>query len=275
MGRRKKKSIRCKTSKRDNRYSDKTLKSPPNNRIRVPLNQVIDQNGKSSKVIHDQIVKQNKSRPTPTKHTVSPAIKMKIDRFLFGQSPRPNLDRSKTHNILAAKSRKEIIDIPLCDDDSKQNYFLTKDRGQLTRQNALRDDDFKEAISGLVAVDETATTTATTNIEHDDEGAETQRYDVLELRNLDRRVLSEKLIQKIVNKKLAQIYGRNGLQISLKAVSILKAGGQSVAKITVRKAAVGGEGNLAEDIRRMLDGKKLFGKALRCGIVDRKQRSTK
>jgi len=219
-------------------------------------------------MVHEQILRQNKSRPTPTKHTVSPAIKMKIDRFLFGQSPRPNLDRSKSQSTLQSKSRKEIVDIPLCDDDSKQNYFLTtKSRddghGQLSRQNALRDDDFKEAIAGI---NDTADST-----ERDEEA---RRFDVVQLRNLDRRVLSEKLIQKIVNKKLAQNYGRNGPQIALTAVSILKVKGESVAKILVKKASMECEDNLAEDIARMLDGKKLFGKALQCAVVEQKKSST-
>jgi len=261
MGR-KKKSVRCKTSKRDSTHKDKRLKTPPSSTYPVPLNQMIDQNGKSSQLIRDQILRQNKSRPTPIKHAVSPAIKMKINRFLFGKSPRPNTN-SQGHPERAKKNKAEIKDLRLCDDDSKQNYFIESAESKKERlkklemesQAVVRGDDSKENEGG-----------APMEIEEDP-----PRFDVLELSNLDRRVFHEKIIAKIVNKKLAQFHGVNAPRISLKSISILSAGTEKLAKIVVhRSSAVMGQ-DTASDIVRLLNGKKLFGKVLKCDFVRKKR----
>merc|ERR1712154_515516 len=112
MGRKKKKSTRCKTSKREHKHinkklEQKKLKSPATNKYKIPLNHLIDQNGKSSEFIHAKLLKQCKEKKSPNKVALSPGIKMKINKFLFGNS----LNQNK-------KTKKDEND-KLIDDDSK------------------------------------------------------------------------------------------------------------------------------------------------------------
>merc|ERR1711933_41747 len=73
----------------------------------------------------------------------------------------------------------------------------------------------------------------------DDEKSETRldpNYDILTISNLDRRV-NEKIIQKIVNRKLCQnVEEENALRISLKAVSIICVRITKIAKIKLKKS---------------------------------------
>merc|ERR1712129_673438 len=84
------KSSRCKTSKNDHKHIDKTrkkaLRSPASNKYSVPLNKIIDQNGKAAQYIHSKLIKQNKRNNTLRKPKLTVATKLKIDEFIFGAS---------------------------------------------------------------------------------------------------------------------------------------------------------------------------------------------
>merc|ERR1712129_395031 len=108
-----------------------------------------------------------------------------------------------------------------------------------------------------------------TNIKEQQQKREERIYDVLTIKNLDKRA-NEKIIQTIINRKLCQNVGdddalRLQLQISLKAVSILCIDKTiKIAKIQLKRTKSKG---LAAKIVQLLDGKKLFGNVLKCELV--------
>ena len=277
MGRYKKKSIRCKTSKRESKIEKP--KSPANTRIKIPLSEIIDQDGKSSQLIRNQILRQNKSRPTPTKCAVSPVVKMKINRFLFGQSPRPNVTNYHRRNG-ATKSRPELehnnsrhFELRTNDDDSKADdigFGAAKQKHHPTdsiKSATQFDDDSKEGMS-RDKVD--GKRYAMRHFE--EHNVEPLRNHVIELRNLDRRVLNEKVIQKIINKKLmridvgSEVNGHH--RVSLQAISIAGTGIKKFAQIMISNSKTKRGNELANDIVHALNGKKLFGKVLECRLKE-------
>eukprot|EP01083_Nonionella_stella_P089969 251315_1 len=225
MGRRKKKkSIRCKTSKKEYKHKNKNLKSSPAvHQYQIPLNQIIDSNGKSSKLIHSQLLKQNKMKTPTKKSTLSPAVKVKIDNFLFG-TPSNHREHQK-------------------DDDSKDDD---------TSMN-LDDNDSTKSI---------ASNTDNTQSNEDNDS----KCDILKISNLDIKV-NEKIIAKIVNKKLSSQTNTKPSQISLKCISILCTGSTKIAKIKVTNLKNPTLNRLYAQIIDLLNGKKLFGKVLKCAII--------
>ena len=236
MGRKKKNSVRCKTSKREHKHKKfeqqkKILKSPVPNKKRVSLNKIIDSNGKSSEFIHSKLVRQNKSRKTPTKNTkivtISPENKLKIDTFLFGKT------KSRSSKRLN-KNKKDQDNDQLMDNKSDR-----KSRNNNNKSNS---------------------------IEEIDEEEDVEKFDILQISNLDKRV-NEKIMAKIINKKLSQMQVTNTQQISLKSISILTISKIKSAKIKLKKLSTDNTNPLTLDIIKLLNGKKLFGKILKCEAV--------
>ena len=161
MGRKKKRSVRCKTSKREHKHinrkleQQKKLRSPSWDRKkqkRIPLNKIIDSHGKSAEFIHSKLLKQNKIKRKARNKTIkiSPANKLKIDTFLFGSKSRPS---RKTNKDKENDDNDNDIDI-----EAKSLNFIESD------------------------------------IESDDEKTDNEdleKFDVIKISNLDQRVLLE------------------------------------------------------------------------------------
>ena len=247
MGRGKKKSTRCKTSKKEHKHVDKSrqkaLRSPASNKYAVPLNKIIDQNGKSAKYIHSKLIKQNK-RSSPRTPRLSASAKLKIDEFIFGTPSKQ-------------KRSKKQSDVSIEDSDSNSQKISSNHNGSNSKGEEVKYDDDSKDIAADANMDEN---------EFD------PKFDLLTIKNLDKRV-NEKIIQKIVNRKLSQNEEDDSAlhaQISLKCVSILSVGTSKIAKIKLKKMNKDSkEKGLAPKIMALLNGKKLFGNELKCEIVSK------
>eukprot|EP00483_Globobulimina_turgida_P001069 UN01071 len=124
MGRRRKKksSVRCKTSKREKKHKQKEMKSPAVNQYHIPLNEIIDHHGKSSTFLHKKLMLKQKDSILPKKRRIafSPADKIKINRFLFGHSANHNENKNdKTIEDMFSNKEKELLK----DDNSKYDIL--------------------------------------------------------------------------------------------------------------------------------------------------------
>ena len=242
MGRKKKKSVRCKTSKKEHKHRNKKLdqqkklKSPAldrKNKRRIPLNKIIDSNGKSAEFIHSKLLKQNeRKRKLEKVIPISPANKLKIDTFLFGTKSRS----SRRTN----KDKDNDIDI-----ESKSSKLSKSSKSSKSIDSNNDNDDQKE--------------------NEEDDNDDLEKYDIIKISNLDHRV-NEKIMAKIINKKLSPTPKQSATKISLKSISILTVSNTKkkndeikIAKIKLKKSHP-----LITDIIDSLNGKKLFGKILKC-----------
>ena len=207
MGGRKKRSTRCKTSKREHKHK------------------------KGDKQPHHKATRSSFRSPFPSKSR--PAIRI---------SPSP-LMSSRMSSLLQRSNRK-------------RRASLTAKQVPASPALKCKIDRF---LFGGTGEDEK---------KGDAEAAESAKYDVLKISNLDKRVFNEKLIAKIIHRQMRKMQSSSAAQVSLKSIAILTVRDIKIAKITLKTGEA--QSGLAEDIVRMLNGKKLFGKVLQCELVQRK-----